>query len=222
MRGIDGKRAAVLVSLLGANLYWSASLFYPIQLLVTLLHEMSHALAALATGGRVLRINVDPDLGGACLIQGGWPLIHIPAGYIGSSLIGAGILLAASRSRLHRPIAAALGALLLAMTVRYVRTPLGFGAGLVYGGFLVASGWMLRDWANELLLSFIGVATLSYAFYDVKLLLSRPELRQRSDAYLFSAHVFPLPPLVWAALWCAISTFIFFWTLRASVRRGKF
>ena len=40
------------------------------------------------TGGTVLKITIDPSLGGATLVEGGYPFIVLCAGYIGSSLFG--------------------------------------------------------------------------------------------------------------------------------------
>lgn len=40
------------------------------------------------TGGTVLKITIDPSLGGATLVEGGYPFIILSAGYIGSSLFG--------------------------------------------------------------------------------------------------------------------------------------
>jgi len=52
-------------------------------------HEFSHAMAAVLTGGRVKSISLDPHEGGVTHMLGGKSAITLPAGYLGSSLIGA-------------------------------------------------------------------------------------------------------------------------------------
>jgi hypothetical protein len=40
------------------------------------------------TGGTILRITIDPTLGGATIVEGGKPFIILTSGYIGSTLFG--------------------------------------------------------------------------------------------------------------------------------------
>jgi hypothetical protein len=59
------------------------------QMLVIAFHEFSHAITACCTGGRVESISLDPHEGGVTHMRGGKQFITLPAGYLGSSLIGA-------------------------------------------------------------------------------------------------------------------------------------
>lgn len=58
-------------------------------MLVIAFHEFSHAITACCTGGRVESISLDPHEGGVTHMRGGKQIITLPAGYLGSSLIGA-------------------------------------------------------------------------------------------------------------------------------------
>lgn len=58
-------------------------------MLVIAFHEFGHAFAAVLTGGRVKSISLDPREGGVTHMLGGRQAITLPAGYLGSSLIGA-------------------------------------------------------------------------------------------------------------------------------------
>lgn len=40
------------------------------------------------TGGTILKITIDPSLGGATIVEGGYPFFILCSGYIGSSLFG--------------------------------------------------------------------------------------------------------------------------------------
>jgi hypothetical protein len=59
------------------------------QMLVIAFHEFGHAITACCTGGRVKSISLDPREGGVTHMQGGISAVTLPAGYLGSSLIGA-------------------------------------------------------------------------------------------------------------------------------------
>ena len=53
---------------------------------------MCHALAGVLTCAKIESIQLDPDEGGATRMRGGIPLITLPAGYLGSSAIGAALI----------------------------------------------------------------------------------------------------------------------------------
>lgn len=58
-------------------------------MLVIAFHEFGHAITACCTGGKVKSISLDPHEGGVTHMQGGIGALTLPAGYLGSSLIGA-------------------------------------------------------------------------------------------------------------------------------------
>lgn len=72
---------------------WLGSLAYPFRLFGTFVHELSHGLAAIATGGEFQRFSVSPDLSGLAWSAGGIRVVVSSAGYIGSAIFG-GVLVA--------------------------------------------------------------------------------------------------------------------------------
>ena len=77
---------------------WDTPVVYPLKIFVVLLHEASHALVAVATGGSVHAITLDPREGGATLTYGGNHFLTLSAGYLGSLAWGA-LMVEASRAR---------------------------------------------------------------------------------------------------------------------------
>ena len=73
---------------------WDTALIYPLKIFVVFLHEVSHAMAAVATGGSVERILLDPHQGGAAYTVGGNGFLTLSAGYLGSLLWGVLFILA--------------------------------------------------------------------------------------------------------------------------------
>ena len=76
-----------------ALLLWDTFVVYPFRLFVVFLHEISHGIAAVLTGGSIVRIGLSFDEGGVCLTRGGWRLLILNSGYLGSLLWGALFLL---------------------------------------------------------------------------------------------------------------------------------
>lgn len=63
-------------------------------MLVIAFHEFGHAITSCCTGGSVKSISLDPHEGGVTHMQGGISAITLPAGYLGSSIIGALLIFA--------------------------------------------------------------------------------------------------------------------------------
>src|SRR5512136_1152625 len=80
---------AALTSLLLTMLPWLNLLNYPFRLLLTIIHELGHGLAALLTGGHFIDFVVYSNGAGLAHTAGGWRLVVIPAGYLGVALFGA-------------------------------------------------------------------------------------------------------------------------------------
>src|SRR5690606_42106244 len=63
---------------------WDTPAVYPLRIFVVLLHEISHGLAAVATGGSIVRIGLSPDEGGATYTLGARARLTLSAGDPGS------------------------------------------------------------------------------------------------------------------------------------------
>jgi hypothetical protein len=69
-------------------LLWKIPMVNPIKLVVVLVHELSHTIAAYLTGGAVFGIAIDPGGAGITLGMDGNRLLIMAAGYVGSLLFG--------------------------------------------------------------------------------------------------------------------------------------
>lgn len=188
---------------------------YPLRLFVTFIHEGSHALTAFLTGGTASRIVVQPDASGYTLTQGGWGILIVMAGYLGATAYGAGMLALARRPGMARVILGVSGAIIALLDLLLVRNLFGFGWGIVIAGGLLLAAKRLPTRAAELTVMFLGVQCVVNALYDLKTLVGLSESYGGpvSDAVLMSQMI-PLPPLVWAVLWCGLALVILFAALR--------
>jgi hypothetical protein len=193
---------------------------YPCKLFVTLVHESSHALAALATGGSVESITISPDTSGLTLARGGSRLVTLCAGYTGATLFGA-VLLVLVRKKWIRS-AAVFGAIFLLVTaLRFGANVLTYATGVVAAAVFL----FLFAWDHGRLayygMSFLAVQCLLNAVYDLRTLvaISASDARITSDASMLSQETFGIiPPLGWAIGLSGVSLLITYAMLRRLVR----
>lgn len=111
--------AAFAVAVLLWQIDGLSLLTYPLRLFVTAIHELGHGLAAILTGGSFLHFEVGRYGAGLAYTRGGSPFIILQAGYLGTALFGAGLLLLTHATRRPGPIAIALGGLLALLSVLF-------------------------------------------------------------------------------------------------------
>lgn len=196
-------------------LLWWSPVIYPVKLFVVLLHELGHAAAAVATGGVVDRIVVTPDQGGVCYCPGGNAFLTLSAGYLGSMVFGALILLLArARRPAPRDSTTLLGVAVLILTAFYVRNPFGILFGALFGAAMVGLRAAGRT-VHVLVLTALGLTSCLYALLDIKSdVLDRPFLE--SDAYML-AQLTGVPTVVWGVLWIGLGGLVAWWLFRRAL-----
>jgi hypothetical protein len=223
---LDVGRVALLVLMLGVGWYfWDSPVFWPLKVLVVMMHESGHALATLLVGGSVDRIHLAANESGSCLSLLPPGLLAKVAvysgGYLGSAVAGAGLLLATFRFQARRWV---LGLACVWLSVM----------GLLYGGdFFTVSFCLgtaaamglgakfLPDGAVDAVNLFIAAFTALYAVFDLRDDLWNSAVRARSDAALL-AELTWVPAVVWAVLWSLLAVGLLgvavYWSMRARPR----
>lgn len=188
-------------------LFWETPFVYPLKIFVVMLHEISHGIAAIATGGTIDRIVLDPAQGGACYCPGGNAFLTLSAGYLGSLLWGILLLGLASRNRPSpTAVLTAAGAIVAILTLLYVRSAFGLLFGIVFGAVLVLFGRKLGEHLSRMALRVLGLTSCLYAILDIKSdVLDRPHLR--SDAAML-AEITPLSTTAWGFVWTAVALLV--------------
>lgn len=192
---------------------WQTPVVVPLKILVVFLHELSHALAAWLTGGSVEQISLSPQQGGFAITRGGNLFAILSAGYLGSLSLGAVLLLVALRNEADRAVTACLGAVMLLVTVLYVRDLFAAAFCIASGLALLAMARFLGHAANDIALRVIGLSSLIYVPYDIfDDTIARST--QRSDAYMLAAE-FGGTAVIWGGIWLLISIAVILWCLRS-------
>jgi len=210
--------AAFAVYFVALWMLWYTPIIFPLKVFVVMLHEISHGLVTLATGGTIESIVVTPAEGGLCKCGGGNAFLTLSAGYLGSLAWGALIFWAAVRKGAwSRGMTAAIGIFLLGISLMFVRNPFGLGFGLLFGAGLVMSARYLGVATNGVILMVLGLTSVLYAILDIKSdVLDRPNLP--SDARMLS-ELTAVPTVVWGVMWIGIALLVAWWLLRWAYRR---
>ncbi len=192
---------------------WDTPVIYPLKIFVVLLHEVSHALAVVATGGHLDRITLDPYQGGATYFSGGSAFLALSAGYLGSLLWG-GLMFSAAQTRWVRTdwVNGAIGVAVILLTVFFVRSGFGIVFGIFFGVAMVAASRNVGATWNRRLLLTLGLTSALYAILDIKSdVLDRPELQ--SDAYMLAELTGIGTTTMWGVLWIAIALSFATWLM---------
>ncbi len=194
-------------------LLWNTPFIYPIKVFVVLLHEISHGLVAMATGGSIERIVIEANQGGVCYCPGGSPFLTLSAGYLGSMAWG-GLILASARAPGSWPryAAGAIGVLVIGVTLLYVRNVFGLMFGALFGSGLIAASRYLPSEGNAGLLIALGLTSCLYAILDIKSdILDRPQVL--SDARML-AELTGVPTPVWGIIWITLALVAAVWLFK--------
>ena len=195
---------ALFIIFVGIALLWNTVLMYPLKLFVVFMHEVSHGLAAIATGGEIVKIEVNQYQGGMALTKGGSRFWTLTAGYLGSLLWGGIILLFAARTHLDKGISVLIGIGMIVISIGFGSDIFTYIFGIGFGVVLILFGIFLPEVVNDWMLRIIGVTSCLYAILDIKSdVLDRSHLQ--SDARMLSEEIGVFSTEVWGIFWIFIA-----------------
>jgi hypothetical protein len=186
---------------------------FPFRIFGTFIHETGHALASLATFGGVNRFEINWN-GSGLTESSGWGFFISSAGYLSTTIYGAGLLLLLRRQRNARAAAMVTGIVFLAITFLFGSNLLAWLAGLLFGAGCIWLAVKGKPKLVHFLMSFLAVQTMLNAFYDLYTLtyLSTFAPGQPTDAGNM-ARITGIPATFWAVSWSLISLAIMAVTL---------
>ena len=191
----------------------------PLKILVVFLHELSHAVATLLTGGEVLDFHIASNQSGHVLARGGNRFLVLTAGYLGSLLIGTVLLIAALRTDADRWITGGLGLLMLLVAALYIRTGFALSFTIATGAGMLVIAYRFGHGVNDLLLRLIGLSSMIYVPYDIFSDTIRHS-KMRSDARML-ADEFGGTAAIWGGLWLIVSLIVIGLCLRYGLGRAS-
>lgn len=230
---------ALLASLLLWNLPSAGVLLYPFKLLATWLHELSHGLAMIITGAGFDHVIIYRDTSGLAYaytsIGSFGTAIIAAAGYMGTPLWGAVLLVVTPTGRAARRALLVLAGLLVLTTILVVApapngdrfgqwaTP-AIGAGIAMCAVLLPDRWRVLG------AHFIAAQSCVNALLDIRVLLRPSQVVDGKVAGMSDAHNMALSTFgttatwavwTWAIIWLAWSLAVLFIALRFSGSRAS-
>ncbi|KAK1623947.1 peptidase M50B-like-domain-containing protein [Colletotrichum phormii] len=193
---------AVIIAILW-NVPFLRQVLWPFKMLVIAFHEFGHAITACCTGGKVLSITLDPNEGGATLMKGGKQAITLPAGYLGSSLIGGLLIFCGFNINASKIASMVLGVCFLLTLWWGKRDWLTILTVLLAVGLLVAAWFISHAQALRFVVLFIGVMSSLYSVWDICDDLIMRKVNS-SDASVF-AQRYGGSSRCWGLIWSFIS-----------------
>jgi hypothetical protein len=218
---------ATVITLILWFLPYAEYLVYPIRLFVTFIHEASHALVALVTGGAVQSLSIRPDTSGVVYsapsgMIGG--LLTSSAGYLGTTAFGVLLLFLIRKSISPQKILLFTGAFVGIITLFFgvlapmfnifsLQVPFYTVLFTILSGSLMAFGLVLlaaysSPRVANFAVAFLAVQCLLNALSDLKTLFFINASFGGSEIQNDAANMYAatgLPGLVWVFIWMGIS-----------------
>lgn len=174
----------------------------PFNWLESYFHEVSHGIAAILTGGHVLRIQLFANGAGLCTTQGGISFVISFAGYAGATLWGWGIYKLASAHQKVAQIFSVLIFLLLVSSIVFWGRDLltWFILGILAALFLLTIKLKKIHYLQRLMQLF-GLLILLNSLSSPSYLLDG---RHLGDGAALASMTF-IPEIIWVAIWFSIA-----------------
>ncbi|GLX77073.1 membrane zinc metalloprotease [Thalassotalea insulae] len=198
-----------IVLIMAAFIMQIPYLSIPLKWFESYFHEMSHGLAALATGGSIVSIQLFPNGAGLCTTRGGSSFVISFFGYAGASLWGMIIYRVAAMHQRMAQLFSGIIALVIIITMVF---------------------W-LADWLTFVILSVLltivllkfKLKNLNYFQWLLQIIAAVVLLNSvKSPLYLIDgrmlgdgaslAQLTLIPEIIWVAIWCALGM-LAIWTL---------
>ena len=174
----------------------------PLNWLESYFHEISHGIAALVTGGEIMRIQLFANGAGLCTTRGGLSFLISFFGYAGATFWGWLLFKLANSHQRTAPVVSGLMIILLlaslAFWARDLLTIIILSSLAVMFVFTIK---MRRLYTLQLLLKFFGLSILLNSLFSPTYLFDGRDL---GDGAALAAMTM-VPELVWVLLWCILA-----------------
>ena len=213
---------AAAVSVVGLFVPVVGAALLPLQYLNTHLHELSHALVALGTGGAVQHILVFANGSGVTPVAGGLLPLVASAGYLGAAAWGGAIVHAMRTEKGARwALGITGGALALSMALFVRGDAVGVVSGTLWAAALIVASRTLR---GSGLMFAAGLVGIQQGLNSLRSLGDLFEItaatEAHSDARLMQGATL-VPALFWAGLWGLCGLAVAGFTVRRAFRSER-
>lgn len=201
--------------------FWNTWMIFPFKIFTVYMHEVSHGVAAIATGGEFGKMEINMNEGGHALTRGGNLFLILNAGYLGSLIIGCIILYLSKFRKINWLLILILDVAFIAITLFYVRNLFGVIASVIFIAALTAMIFAPK-WLKFYFLRITALTSCCYVFYDIvgDVFTGGSAIGDATRA----AKMILMPTYVVGALWLIIAAIMVALTLKLSMvekKKGK-
>lgn len=207
--------SAVFGILLISFFAWNTLFLFPIKIFVVLLHEMSHGIVAVFTGGKIISIEVTEYLGGITTTEGGNIILIASSGYLGSVAIGTLLFYSSFDKKLSIWFTTGLAILLVIFTANFLIGTISQITAILAAVILIISPRYFNAIVNQILLQAIGLVSVFYVLIDMKEDLLSGNAYQTDSNLLESLT--SIPSSFIAIFWISISTIVIYFLVKKLV-----
>lgn len=195
-------------------LLWETPVVYPIKLFTVLIHEISHGIMAILTGGSVTAIHFAFDLSGITTTKGGNTILIASAGYLGSLIIGALFFISANKLTFQKWLTLIVASIITITAVNVMQNGLQIFFSLIIALGIFLAPRLINIKYSSLLFKFLGLTSCFYVIVDIKQDLLTLSLRETDTQIL--EYLTGFPAFLIGLIWFVISVTIVFFLLRKS------
>ncbi len=199
-------------------LLWDTLFVFPIKLFVVFMHEASHALAILISGGSISEISVGLDLGGKITATGGNDIFIASSGYLGSLFFGLLLYFVSEIKNVRKYVYFSVAAVLLLILVISLPTIEFIVIGLITIAILIASGFFSKILLVKIIVKSLSLVSAIYVLIDLKEDMLSSEFT--SDASILAGDL-GVDQIVVSIIWLVISILLIGATLKYSPSSNK-
>jgi hypothetical protein len=207
----------LLILIIVSFFLWDTYLIYPIKLFVVMLHELSHAMAAILTGGKIISMNIGFNLGGKCEAEGGNVFIISSAGYLGSLLFGLIFFISPNNSKHGKWIVITVCTLIIITSFMTATNILFILLALISSVILITCAFYSRIPIVAIIMRALGLLSCIYVLFDIK-----EDILQRTDSVSDAsvlANILNIPTYLVGIIWIVVSLLGIIFAIKVSYKK---
>lgn len=162
------EQITILIIFIASLILWDTPVIYPIKLFVVILHELSHAIMGLATGGKITAMSIGLDLSGKCQIEGGNQIAIASVGYLGSLIWGILIYVAPNKLNSGKWILIAFAVIILSISLITSSNLTFLSLSVISSLCILLAAIYLRINIISILVRSIGLISCVFVLFDIK------------------------------------------------------
>lgn len=210
--------ALVLMIVAVSFLLWDTLFVFPIKLFIVFMHEASHALAIIVSGGSISEISIGFDLGGKVTANGGNDILIASSGYLGSLFFGLLLYYSSELKNIRKYVYFSIAALFLLILAISSPTLEFIVIGLITMAMLIVSGLFSKILLVKIIVKSLALVSSIYVLIDLKEDMLSNDFA--SDASILSG-ILGVNQFVVSIIWLVISIILIAAALKYSPTSNK-